>query len=79
MTYTFDKANANAPTTHLTQYFEMFGIRGIYHEGWRLTFRRIALGNRKTPVRAETLHLGFYDIDRGPHGDQRCRWKASTR
>jgi arylsulfatase len=34
MVYTFDKANANAPSTRKTQYFEMFGNRGIYHEGW---------------------------------------------
>ncbi len=34
MAYTFDKANANAPSTHKTQYFEMVGNRGIYHEGW---------------------------------------------
>lgn len=34
MAYTFDKANANAPTKHTTQYFEMFGVRGIYHDGW---------------------------------------------
>lgn len=26
--------NPNAPETHTTQYFEMFGNRGIYHEGW---------------------------------------------
>jgi len=32
--YTFDKANANAPTTHKTQYFEMMGNRAIYHDGW---------------------------------------------
>jgi arylsulfatase len=34
MVYTFDKTNANAPTTHKTQYFEMISNRGIYHEGW---------------------------------------------
>ncbi len=34
MVYTFDKANANAPTRHHTQYFEMFGNRGIYRDGW---------------------------------------------
>ena len=34
MMYTFDKANENAPTTHTTQYFEMFGDRALYHEGW---------------------------------------------
>ncbi len=34
MVYSFDKANADAPTRHKTQYFEMFGNRGIYHDGW---------------------------------------------
>jgi arylsulfatase A-like enzyme len=34
MAYTFDKANANAPSTRTTQYFEMISNRGIYHEGW---------------------------------------------
>ena len=32
MVYTFD--NAKAPSKHTTQYFEMFGNRGIYHDGW---------------------------------------------
>jgi len=32
--YTFDKANANVPSRHKTQYFEMFGDHAIYHEGW---------------------------------------------
>jgi len=34
MAYTFDKANANAPSPHHTQYFEMLANRGIYHDGW---------------------------------------------
>jgi arylsulfatase A-like enzyme len=34
MVYTWDKANANAPTRHTTQYFEMLGNRAIYHNGW---------------------------------------------
>ena len=34
MTYTWDKANANAPTRRTTQYFEMLGNRAIYHDGW---------------------------------------------
>jgi hypothetical protein len=34
MAYTFDKANADAPTTHKVQYFEMIANRGIYYEGW---------------------------------------------
>lgn len=32
--YTFDKANAKAPSTHKTQYFEMMGDHALYHEGW---------------------------------------------
>jgi len=34
MAYTFDKANANAVSKRDTQYFEMFGNRAIYHNGW---------------------------------------------
>ena len=34
MAYTWEKANANAPSRRTTQYFEMFGNRAIYHEGW---------------------------------------------
>ncbi|UTD28908.1 arylsulfatase [Bradyrhizobium sp. WD16] len=34
MMYTFDARNANAPSTHKTQYFEMFADRAIYHDGW---------------------------------------------
>jgi arylsulfatase A-like enzyme len=34
MAYTFDKANANAPSKRTTQYFEMVGNRAIYHDGW---------------------------------------------
>lgn len=32
MTYTWD--DAKAPDRRTTQYFEMFGRRGIYHDGW---------------------------------------------
>jgi hypothetical protein len=34
MAYTFAKENANAPSKRQTQYFEMFGDRAIYHDGW---------------------------------------------
>jgi arylsulfatase A-like enzyme len=34
MAYTFDKPNADAPSRRTTQYFEMFGDRAIYHDGW---------------------------------------------
>jgi arylsulfatase len=32
MVYSFD--DPDAKDSHVTQYFEMFGNRGIYHEGW---------------------------------------------
>ena len=34
MMYTFDAKNANAASTHRTQYFEMMGDHAIYHDGW---------------------------------------------
>ena len=37
MAYTFDKANADAPSPHTTQYFEMMGVQGLYHDGWMLS------------------------------------------
>jgi len=37
MLYTFDKKNADAPSTHKTQYFEMVGDHAIYHDGWILS------------------------------------------
>ncbi len=41
MAYSFN--NANAPEQHETQYFEMFGNRGIFHKGWT------AVTRHKTP------------------------------
>ena len=34
MAYSWDKANAAAPSRRTTQYFEMMGNRAIYHDGW---------------------------------------------
>jgi Sulfatase len=34
MAYTFDKANADVPSTRRTQYFELVSNRGIYRDGW---------------------------------------------
>ena len=41
MAYSFDEAGA--ADRHETQYFEMFGNRGIYHKGWS------AVTKHKTP------------------------------
>jgi arylsulfatase A-like enzyme len=37
LAYTFDKANADAPSPHHTQYFEMLGVQGLYNDGWILS------------------------------------------
>jgi arylsulfatase A-like enzyme len=37
LAYTFDKTNADAPSQHHTQYFEMMGLQGLYQDGWMLS------------------------------------------
>lgn len=54
MMYTFDRANANAPTRHKTQYFEMFGVQGLYDDGWMLS---------AVPLRAPWDVLGKVILD----------------
>src|SRR5256884_9036939 len=53
MAYTFDQANAKAPSKRDTQYFEMFANRGIYHDGWMANTTPFApvweLGTGKLP------------------------------
>ena len=41
LAYTFDKKNANAPTHHTVQYFEMMGDHSIYKDGWMLSTKVI--------------------------------------
>ncbi|MBB3772712.1 arylsulfatase [Angulomicrobium tetraedrale] len=66
MAYTFDKANANAPTTHKTQYFEMFGNRGIYHDGWYANTTPISppwlLGATPNPDVVNAYKWELYDL-----------------
>ena len=40
--------DGGAPETHVVQYFEMMGNRGIYHEGWT------AVTKHRTPWKADT-------------------------
>jgi arylsulfatase len=65
--HTFD--DAAAPSKHVTQYFEMFGHRAIYHDGWRAVcpwpapnFTEAAKLGRGfgSPITAEVLE----DLDR---------------
>ena len=62
MAYTFDKANANAPSRRTTQYFEMVGNRAIYHEGWIAATTPPeppwVIGHGQVSGRGQRLHLG---------------------
>jgi arylsulfatase A-like enzyme len=66
MLYTWDRANANAPSTHRTQYFEMFGNRGIYHDGWYANTRPISppweLGATPNPDVMNSYKWELYDL-----------------
>ena len=58
MAYTFEKANANAPSKRDTQYFEMMGNRAIYHDGW--------LAATTPPLGPWTMGMGkFPDVVNG--------------
>ena len=43
MAYTWNKKNADAPTRHTTQYFEMLGNRAIYQDGWMAVTTPVSL------------------------------------
>ena len=55
MAYTFD--DAEAEERHVTQYFEMFGNRGIYHEGWT------AVTKHRTPWVTGQIQLPKFSED----------------
>lgn len=40
----YSVSDAAAPERHETQYFEVFGNRGIYHNGWSAVTKQCARG-----------------------------------
>ncbi len=70
MAYTWDKANADAPTRHTTQYFEMLGNRSIYHDGWVAATTPATLPwelSTKTPPDVITgYNWELYNVDKDP-------------
>ena len=81
MAYTLDSANANAPSKRETQYFEMFGNRAIYHDGWiaatRSSAAPVAHGHGQNARRAQRLQMGALQHRRGLLGEQRPRGQES--
>jgi arylsulfatase len=70
MAYTWDKANANAPTRHTTQYFEMLGNRGIYHDGWMASTTPVTLPWELSSAPPPDVITGYkwelYNVDEDP-------------
>ena len=60
MVYTFD--DADAPEARTTQYFEIMGTRGIYHDGWM----------------ACTYHDKVQWAPSPPHPFEDDRWESMT-
>jgi arylsulfatase len=59
MRYSFDAADA--PERHETQYFEIFGNRGVYHKGWTAVTRHsipwMLIGAKKPPFDDDVWEL----------------------
>jgi arylsulfatase A-like enzyme len=66
MAYTWAKGSANVPSTRTTQYFEMFGDRAIYHDGWIASTTPPAgpwlLGLGKLPNVLDGYNWELYDL-----------------
>jgi arylsulfatase A-like enzyme len=74
LAYTFAKEQADAPSRRYTQYFEMFGNRALYHDGWIACCRHgrlpwISVGSAPSPS------MPRYP----PRGQKECRsaWAAT--
>ncbi len=79
MAYTFDKANAKAPSKRDTQYFEMFANRAIYHDGWICLHHaaRRALAPGRQAARRQRLQVGTLQHRGGLFARQRSRRQES--
>jgi arylsulfatase A-like enzyme len=68
MAYTFDKANADAPSRHKTQYFEMMADRAIYHDGWIASTKVIrppwGVVGKVNPDPANNVTWELYDLSK---------------
>jgi len=60
MAYTWDRANANVPSQRRTQYFEIFGNRAIYQDGWMASTTPIATPWNAFEARVPTDALNGY-------------------
>jgi arylsulfatase A-like enzyme len=65
MNYSFD--DADAPTTHVTQYYEMMGNRGLVHDGWKIaTYHGRKPWENKAAWGFDEDHWELYDLTEDP-------------
>ncbi|MCX5516506.1 arylsulfatase [Kaistia algarum] len=64
MAYAF--ADAKAPSPRTTQMFEMFGNRGIYHDGWMASTTPLVFAWEPEPkgITQESFHWELYDLSK---------------
>src|SRR5271169_5016266 len=64
MAYTWEYAKA--PTRRATQLFEMFGNRGIYHDGWMASTTPLVFAWEREPkgITPESFNWELYDLTR---------------
>ncbi len=64
MAYTWD--DAKAPTRRATQLFEMFGNRGIYHNGWMASTTPLVFAWEPEPkgITPESFNWELYDLSK---------------
>ena len=67
MRYSFD--DADAPTDKETQYYEMLGSRGIWHEGWKAVTEHGPIGRHEQLRRRTRWQLFHTDEDRAEAHD----------
>jgi arylsulfatase len=65
MNYSFD--SPSAPTTHVTQYYEMMGNRGLTHDGWKIaTYHGRKPWENKAAWGFDQDHWELYDLTADP-------------
>ncbi|HJV12508.1 MAG TPA: sulfatase/phosphatase domain-containing protein [Propionibacteriaceae bacterium] len=68
MKYSFEKAES--PTTKKIQYYEMFGTRALWHEGWHVVSQRAPMaGGNASDFANDTWELYRSDSDRAEAHD----------
>jgi Sulfatase len=65
MNYSFD--DADAPTAHKTQYYEMMGNRALYHDGWKIaTYHGRKPWENKAAWGFDADHWELYNLEDDP-------------